>query len=124
MQHVKWLKLFIYSVNLLWLTLPPVFVHRHDQIARKIAYVNIVYAVLSHNGGADIRSCSENQTIQQTSQICEKSNVKIMILKIYFYLINLFRARFLPKSKILCPSPKLTLAQTLFSSLQDQAQPR
>ena len=39
MQHVKWLKLFIYSVNLPWLTLPPVFVHRPDQIATKIAYI-------------------------------------------------------------------------------------
>ena len=39
MQHVKWLKLFIYSVNLFWLNLPPVFVHRQDQIGTKIAYV-------------------------------------------------------------------------------------
>ena len=39
MQHVKWLKLFIYSVNLPWLPLPPVFVHRQDRIATKIACV-------------------------------------------------------------------------------------
>ena len=39
MQPVKWLKLFIYSVNLPWVTLPPVFVHRQDRIATKIAYV-------------------------------------------------------------------------------------
>ena len=38
-QHVKWLKLFIYSVNLPWLTLPPLFVHRQDQIATKLEYV-------------------------------------------------------------------------------------
>ena len=35
MQNVKLLKLFIYSVNLPWLTLPPLFVHRQDQIATK-----------------------------------------------------------------------------------------
>ena len=39
MQHVKQLKFFIYSVNLHWLNLPPVFVHRQDQIKTKIAYV-------------------------------------------------------------------------------------
>ena len=33
------LKLFIYSVNLFWLTLPPVFVHRQEQIVTKIVYV-------------------------------------------------------------------------------------
>ena len=33
------MKLIIYSVNLPWLTLPPVFVHRQDQTATKIAYV-------------------------------------------------------------------------------------
>ena len=38
-QHVKWLKLFNYNVNLPWITLPPVFVHRQDRIATKIAYV-------------------------------------------------------------------------------------
>ena len=27
MQHVKWLKLFVYSVNIPWLTIPQVFVH-------------------------------------------------------------------------------------------------
>ena len=31
--------LFFYSVNLPWLTLPQVFVHKQDQIATKIAYV-------------------------------------------------------------------------------------
>ena len=35
MQHVKCFKLFIYMVNLPWLTLPPVFVHRQDRIATK-----------------------------------------------------------------------------------------
>ena len=35
----KMLKLFIYSVNLFWLTLPPVFVHRQEQIVTKIVYV-------------------------------------------------------------------------------------
>ena len=39
MQPEKWLKLFIYSVDLPWLTLPQVFVHRQDQIATKISYV-------------------------------------------------------------------------------------
>ena len=31
----KVVELFIYSVNLPWLTLPPVFIHRQDQIAKK-----------------------------------------------------------------------------------------
>ena len=35
MQHVKSLKLSIYSVKLPWLTIPPVFVHRQDQIVTK-----------------------------------------------------------------------------------------
>ena len=39
MQPVKWFKLFIHSVNLPWLTLPPVFVQRQDRIATKKAYV-------------------------------------------------------------------------------------
>ena len=39
MHHVKWLKLFIYNVNFSWLNLPPIFVHRQDQIVTKIAYV-------------------------------------------------------------------------------------
>ena len=39
MQHVKWLKLFIYSVNLPWLTQPPAFVQGQNRIATKIAYV-------------------------------------------------------------------------------------
>ena len=38
-QHVKWLKLFNYNINLPWLTLPPVLVHGQDRIATKIAYV-------------------------------------------------------------------------------------
>ena len=38
-QHVKWLKLIIYSVNLPWVTLPKVFVHRQDRIMTKIVYV-------------------------------------------------------------------------------------
>ena len=38
-QQVEWLKPFIYSVNLPWVTLPPEFVHRQEQIATKIAYV-------------------------------------------------------------------------------------
>ena len=37
------------------------------------------------------------QKIRQTSQICEKSKVRIMVLKILFYLINFFRASFLLK---------------------------
>ena len=39
MQNIKLFKLFIYCVNLPWLTVPPVFVHRQDRIATKIAYV-------------------------------------------------------------------------------------
>ena len=35
MQHVKSLKLSIYSVNLPWLNLSPVFVHRQDQIVTR-----------------------------------------------------------------------------------------
>ena len=31
----KVVELFIYSVNLPWLTLPPVFIHRQDRIAKK-----------------------------------------------------------------------------------------
>ena len=34
-QNVELLKLFIYSVNLPWLTLRPLFVNRQDQIATK-----------------------------------------------------------------------------------------
>ena len=38
-QLVNWLTLIIYSVNLPWVTLPPVFVHRQDRIMTKIMYV-------------------------------------------------------------------------------------
>ena len=38
-QHAKWLKLFIYSVNLPLLTLPAVFVHKQEGVATKMAYV-------------------------------------------------------------------------------------
>ena len=38
-EHVRWLKLFTYSVNLPWLIVPPVFVHRQDRIATKIEFV-------------------------------------------------------------------------------------
>ena len=34
-----WFKLLMYSAKLPWLTLPPVFVHRQEQIATKIVYV-------------------------------------------------------------------------------------
>ena len=42
----------------------------------------------------DFLSCSKNQAIRQTSLICEKPKVRIMV----FYLINFFRAPFLLKS--------------------------
>ena len=45
----------------------------------------------------DFLSCSENQAIRQTSLICEKSKVSIMVLKIHFYFINVFRTHFLLK---------------------------
>ena len=45
----------------------------------------------------DFWSCSKNQAIRQTSLICEKSKVRIMVLKINFYLIHFFRACFLVK---------------------------
>ena len=37
-QHAIYLKLFICSLNLPWLTLPPLFVHKQDRIATKILY--------------------------------------------------------------------------------------
>ena len=37
------------------------------------------------------------QAIRQTSLICEKPKVRIMVFKIQFYLINFFRAPFLLK---------------------------
>ena len=46
-------------------------------------------------GAVFFLSCSENQAIRQFSQICEKSKVRIMVLKIH--LINIFRAGFLLK---------------------------
>ena len=45
----------------------------------------------------DLLSFSENQAIRQTSQICEMSKVRIMVIKIHVYLINFFRACFLHK---------------------------
>ena len=45
----------------------------------------------------DFLFCSKNQSIRQTSLIRETSKVIIMVLKIYFYLINFFRAHFLLK---------------------------
>ena len=49
----------------------------------------------------DFRSCSKNQTIRQTSLICEKFKVRIMVFKIHFYLINFFRDPFFYLNAIL-----------------------
>ena len=80
-------------------------------------------------------SCSENQAIRQTSLKCEKSEVSIIVLKIHFYLINLFRAHFLLKChpnlrkyyKFTCRTkPNLKIRHCLISGgcLIDQAHAR
>ena len=68
-----------------------------------------------------IWSCSKNQASSQTSLICEKSRVSIMVLKIHFYLKNFFRAHVLLKCHpIYLNITSLTAEQCKF---QNQALP-